>query len=148
MNKPYVSFFHPCLILLAILVGCTDRDEEWAYEIVYPQDENYEPFEITDAVGELKLEDDQVTWRLSFGEKSNFVLNSSVGFEDGIQIDVTNMNEEYKSMEGSVKVSGIAQFKYILFPKGGNPMGMKTYCYTFKIKDIAPINSKTNDSIM
>lgn len=130
------------LLLLVVCLGCNDNNMENSYERIFPQEEDYAPFEINDAVAELSLNADGTTWCLSFGESSNTVLNHSFGFEDAVRIDVTNMKEEYKNIKGSVIVSGTALFKYILFPKGGNAMGMKTYYYHFKIANITPIDSK------
>lgn len=132
------------LFSLATFTSCKDKDEEYIDENgwikTYPNTENYQPFDIKDAEGELYYSNEEKKWYIHIKNRES-VFNRSFGDESSPEVEICNSDEYIKNITGTVKVSGSMQFEYLIIPKDSK-LTTSTYHYKLTISDIEAINNK------
>lgn len=126
------------LFSLATFTSCKDKDEEYIDENgwikTYPNTENYQPFDIKDAEGELYYSNEGKKWYIHIKNRER-VFNRNFGDESGPEVEICNSDEYIKNITGTVKVSGSMQFEYLIIPKDSK-LTTSTYHYKLTISDI------------
>lgn len=113
-KKLFFSAFATCILvaIASVLFSSCKEEEESLYEITYPENQSYEPFNIENEEGYFLKENEQDVWH--FVPSNTFAFNEPDGGcgITGFKVIVTNMLDEFKNETGNVRVSGKAQFLY------------------------------------
>ena len=126
---------------LTTFTACKDNNEDEEWIKIYPSDENYEPFEIKNAIGVLQYSKEDKKWYLRL-ENREEVLNKNFGDESGAVIEIVNANDELKTYQGSVSVNGTIRLLYVMTPNNSS-LPLVSYHYELTINSIQ-IYDKTN----
>lgn len=146
MNKKYNlwSFIAIVIAMLSFTTFTSCKDDEDIDENgwikTYPNTENYHPFDIKDAEGELYYSNKEKKWYIHI-KNSESVFNRNFGDESSPEVEICNSDEYIKNISGTVKVSGSMQFVYLKVPKESQ-LTASTYHYKLTITNIEAINNK------
>lgn len=146
MKKKYnlCSFIAIVIAMLSFttFISCKDDEDiaENGWIKTYPNTENYHPFDIKDAEGELYYSNEEKKWYIHI-KNSESVFNRNFGDESSPEVEICNSEEYIKNISGTVKVSGSMQFVYLKVPKESQ-LTTSTYHYKLTITNIEAINNK------
>ena len=133
-NRGYLALL--CLSVLFSFFGCKETEDS---NIVYPEYMNYDPFSITDVQGRIEYHDNK--WEFVTNESNKF-YPWTLGDEQGLEILIKNMKDEYKQFRGKqVTISGQAKLVHVV--SSYTPVGGALIVYSLEIKEIAASMRKT-----
>lgn len=130
---------------LATFTSCKDDNEDEEWTKIYPSEENYNPFEITNVTGIIKYDSDLKSYIFSPNNTKDIYPNE-LGFEGGsLVVSIKNEKLQGVSKENTIQVciTGIVKYLYTAVPKkNGGALGYFKRYYSLEITNLS-INAKS-----
>lgn len=125
-------------IILVVAGACHEDDSDWGRIPVDKQEA--EPITVKDAIGTLYYSQEGKQWRILFeyNDWGDSIWGHSWGNEDAPIVVVKNMNDNYKKLQGKVRISGEMKMAYKLYPKDAAGTTI-VYFFDFDISEISPL---------